>query len=114
MARQQKRVRSRGEKRAFRRRIRRLWFIGTCSNCGAKETGVRHIAGAQVCYQCGKHLPGHLLRLFFPTFGKLYTPEEARALGAGVEAQDLPAIPRRLTWKEKLGAIDDRVRRFIA
>jgi hypothetical protein len=28
---------------------------------------VRRIAGAQVCFDCAKHLPGHLLRKVFPT-----------------------------------------------
>lgn len=84
--------------------MRRPWILGTCSNCRAKNTAVKRIAGCQLCQPCGKHLPGHLLRFFFPSFGRLYTEEEAYAAGMPNPEVSPPAPAKEKTWREKIVA----------
>jgi hypothetical protein len=101
LSRMQKRFRTRAEILRDRRRMRRPFIVGTCSNCREKETAVKRIAGCLVCHKCARRLPGHLLRFYFPSYGKLYSESEAITAG-------MPAPPK----KEKLSWTKNVARKF--
>ncbi len=110
-------MRSRAVILSEKRRMRRPWILGTCSNCRKKNVPVKRVAGCQICDPCGRHLPGHLLRFMFPTFGRIYTEQEAYAAGMPRDSFPDPPAPaerREKTWREKIDAKLQRLRRWIS
>jgi hypothetical protein len=81
--------------------------IGKCSNCPARGVVVRRIAGAQVCFACAKHLPGHLLRKVFPEVGgrglRDFMKDNELVAMTQVDRPEEPA-EREKTWREKVAA----------
>lgn len=78
---------------------------------------VRRIAGAQVCFGCAKKLPGHLLRKVFPTVGgrglRDFLKDNELVGMKQVERPEEPAAEREKTWREKIAAKLQSIKRRI-